>query len=152
MDVITAFLNGDLDVEIWMRLPDGVADDVVKLRRSLYGLKQSPRLWNKVLDSFLQELGFSVSEFDTALYFKRMKSKVLIVAVYVDDLTIFASDLDDLLNLKSALAKRFKMEDMGEISFLLGLQITRDRSKREITVGQQKYIKDMIDKFNLNGM
>ncbi|TPX54120.1 DNA-directed DNA polymerase [Powellomyces hirtus] len=153
MDVITAFLNGDLDVEIWMRLPAGVADNVVKLRRSLYGLKQSPHLWNKVLDSFLQQLGFSVSEFDTALYIKRTdNTKILIVAVYVDDLTIFASDLDDLLALKSALAERFKMEDMGEISFLLGLQITRDRSKRCITIGQQKYIKDMIDKFNLNGM
>lgn len=153
MDVITAFLNGDLDVEIWMRLPGGVADDVVKLRRSLYGLKQSPRLWNRVLDSFLQDLGFSVSEYDTALYIKRMDNeKVLIVAVYVDDLTIFASDLHDLLNLKSALAKRFKMEDMGEISFLLGLQITRDRSKRQITIGQQKYVNDMIHKFNLNGM
>ncbi len=153
MDVITAFLNGDLDVEIWMRLPDGVADDVVKLRRSLYGLKQSPRLWNKVLDSFLQDLGFAVSEYDTALYIKRTEGeKVLVVAVYVDDLTIFASDLDDLLNLKSALAKRFKMEDMGEISFLLGLQITRDRSRRQITVGQQKYVTDMMAKFNLSGM
>ncbi|TPX55991.1 DNA-directed DNA polymerase, partial [Powellomyces hirtus] len=98
-------------------------------------------------------LGFSVSELDTALYIKRTdNTKILIVAVYVDDLTIFASDLDDLLALKSTLAKRFKMEERKEISFLLGLQITRDRSMRRITVGQQKYIKDMIDKFNLNGM
>ncbi|TPX54571.1 DNA-directed DNA polymerase [Powellomyces hirtus] len=67
-------------------------------------------------------------------------------------MTIFASDLHDLLNLKSALVKRFNMEDMGEISFLLGLQITRDRPKRLITVGQQKYVNDMVDKFNLNGM
>ena len=152
LDVVTAFLNGDLDAEIWMRLPDGVANDVVKLRRSLYGLKQSPRLWNKVLDSFLQDLGFSASEYDTALYIKRTTTKVLIVAVYVDDLTIFASDLDDVLTLKAALAKRFKMEDMGEISFLLGLQITRDRAKRQITVGQQKYVNDMINKFNLKDM
>ncbi|TPX52796.1 DNA-directed DNA polymerase [Powellomyces hirtus] len=103
--------------------------------------------------SFLQQLGFSVSEFDTALYIKwTNNTKIMIVAIYMDDLTIFASDLDDLLALKSVLAKRFKMEDMGEISFLLGLQIMCNRSKCCITIGQQKYIKAMMDKFNLNNM
>ena len=152
MDVITAFLNGDLDVEIWMRLPEGTGAQTVKLRRSLYGLKQSPRLWNKVLDSFLRDLGFTISEVDTALYIRKTDTKILIVAVYVDDLTILASDLQDLADLKMTFAKRFKMEDMGELSYLLGLQVTRNRSKRTISIGQQKYIADMIDKFNLNGM
>ncbi|TPX52540.1 DNA-directed DNA polymerase, partial [Powellomyces hirtus] len=115
MDVVTAFLNGDIDADIAMKLPEGCNGGIVKLKRSLYGLKQSPRLWYKVLDTYLQKRGFIVSEFDSALYIKNNADGTFIfIAVYVDDLTIVASDIAERDTIKAAFKARFAMEDLGE--------------------------------------
>ncbi|POM76399.1 Integrase catalytic core protein [Phytophthora palmivora] len=107
-----------LDEDIYMAHPDGFIDEahpdfVCKLKRSLYGLKQSPRMWNQTIDKFMLELGFKKCEADHCIYVKRNDHDMIIVALYVDDL-ILASNNDDLLkSTKEALSKRFEMMDMG---------------------------------------
>lgn len=151
MDVITAFLNADIDTDIYMKVIIDGKIVIVKLNRSIYGLKQSPRLWNKTIDAYLRTLGFTPSNYDPAIYLRFDKSNNLesIISLYVDDLTIASRTMDQLNKIKGALATRFNMEDMGELTYLLGIEIKRNRSKRTISIGQQKYIDDIIKRFNL---
>lgn len=88
MDVITAFLNGDLEEVIYMRQPEGYAVPgkehmVCKLKKSIYGLKQSPRCWNKAFHKHMEQIGFTQSSADSCAYIKAETPKG-IVAVYVD--------------------------------------------------------------------
>uniref|UniRef100_H3G5X7 Reverse transcriptase Ty1/copia-type domain-containing protein n=3 Tax=Phytophthora ramorum TaxID=164328 RepID=H3G5X7_PHYRM len=97
MDVKTAFLNGVLDEDIYMAQPDGYVDEdhpdhVCKLKRSLYGLKQSPRMWNQTIDDFMLKLGFKKCESDHCVYLKRDGQDMIFVALYVDDLVLASSN------------------------------------------------------------
>ena len=138
MDVKTAFLNGDLDEDIYMQQPDGhradgaKADHVWKLNKSLYGLKQAGRAWNQKIHTALVELGFTSLHSDSCVYVKRDGSTVMYVLVYVDDLLLVTNDMAQLTATKTALSGRFDMKDMGEAHFILGVQITRDRARRQL--------------------
>lgn len=149
MDVKTAFLNGDLEEEIFMEQPEGVVEKgkehlVWRLRKSLYGLKQAPRVWYAKLDSFLQSIGFSRCESDHSVYVNE-KSKVLI-SVYVDDLVI-AGEPDEVKKTKQLLAQEFEMSDLGELHWLLGMKVIR--TEAGIHVNQTQYINSMLDKFGM---
>jgi len=158
MDVVTAFLNGSMEDEpqdIYMRLPSdehGNRGKVVLLKKALYGLKQAPRLWNDNLDRYLKSLGFVVCNFDSALYLKH-EAGILVaaVAVYVDDLTICTQDMTWMKEFKSQMIARYAMEDLGELKYLLGIEIKRDREKKIITLSQGKYIDDICARFKQNG-
>ena len=138
MDVKTAFLNGDLDEDIYMQQPDGYravgaqADHVWKLNRSLYGLKQAGRAWNKKMDAALVELGYKPLHSDSCVYVKQDGDSVMYLLVYVDDLLLVTNDTAQLTAIKAALSRRFDMKDMGEAHFILGVQITRDRFNRRL--------------------
>ena len=118
MDVVTAFLNGIIDQEIYMEQPDRYAvrsqeSKVCKLKRSLYGLKQSPRCWNQVFDTFFLSIGLSESEADTCVYIKC--HPFVIIAVYVDDLLVLTKTQDVMDEINAILCDRFKMKDMGQL-------------------------------------
>jgi hypothetical protein len=130
MDVVTAFLNGNLDEDIYMSQPPGYVKSnetnlVCKLKKSLYGLKQSPRCWNMVLDSFPRSIGFVQTIADQCIYTRTVKNEQTVIAVYVDDLGIMSDTITQLSEVKHVLSSRFKMKDLGEISHCLGLEIER---------------------------
>ena len=130
MDVQTAFLNAELQEEIYMVQPDGYVEQgkedlVCKLNKSLYGLKQSSRCWFKTMDSFLKESGYEQCKSDSCLYVRRVGDDMVIIALYVDDILI-ASNNKMLRKEKVALKERFNMKDMGEAHYCLGIQILRD--------------------------
>ena len=154
MDVKTAFLNGDLEEEIYMQQPEGFISigqegKVCKLKRSLYGLKQAGRSWYHKIDTCFSELGLQRTHADNCVYQLRKDGTIIIVAIYVDDLLILANDVTALNNLKLELGKRFDMKDLGEVHFCLGIQVTRNRQERTIRISQAKYIEDVLKRFNM---
>lgn len=153
MDAVTAFLQGDLDENIYMNQPEGFMDGSNKvccLKKAIYGLKQASRVWNKKLDSVLIGLGFKRSEVDQCIYFKIVGEKMLMIAVYVDDLLIFSNCKQLKDDLKINLQKQFKMKDLGEAKYCLGIQITRDRIHRKIWLDQERYMEEVLNKFNMS--
>ena len=156
-DIKTAFLNGTLEETIYMRQPPGftlpgLEHLVCKLERSLYGLKQSPRQWNKVLDSYLKESGFTPSLCEPCIYIrgKLGNPDYAIISVFVDDLLLFSPTTDELTKIKKSLSSRFDVTDLGEIHYFLGIEVTRDRPNRKIYLRQPKYIDETLERFNMS--
>ena len=131
MDVKTAIMNGLLDEDIYMVQPEGYMDEehpdyVCHLKRSLYGLKQSPRMWNQTIDKFMLELEFKKCEPDHCIYVKRDDQDMILVALYVDDLVLASSNNDLLKSAKEALSERFDMTDLGPLKYFLGMEVEQD--------------------------
>ena len=157
MDVKTAFLNGDLDAEIYMKQPEGFINDptkVCKLRKSIYGLKQAARLWNITIDSYLRENGYTASDADPCIYFKRIKedgkSFLMIIAIYVDDVIIASNNLVLLKEEKKKLEREYDMVDQGEINYILGMSITRDRKSGILRINQAAYLHNVLKRFGMD--
>lgn len=151
MDAVTAFLQGDLEEEIYMHQPEGYEDGssrVCLLLRSLYGLKQSSRIWNRKLHGVLILFGLVRSRTDPCIYYLIRVGIILIVAVYVDDLMIFSNNLRMKNELKTELSSKFKMKDIGEAKSILGMRVTRNNGS--ISIDQSKYIQEILEKFNMD--
>ncbi|OWY90842.1 LOW QUALITY PROTEIN: Integrase, catalytic core protein, partial [Phytophthora megakarya] len=151
IDVHTAFLNGTMDGEqkIYMRQPYGFVKRghehlVCELQKSIYGLKQAPRIWYRVLHSFLTEMGFARCHKEFCIYVQNVGENWLIVVVYVDDLT--SKDMSLINQLKAELSNRFKMKDLGDIHYILKMEVTRNREQRVMTISQRKYIAELVAK------
>ncbi|KDQ62768.1 hypothetical protein JAAARDRAFT_190048 [Jaapia argillacea MUCL 33604] len=135
MDIKTAFLNGDLDKEIYMELPEGFGSHsprrVARLNKALYGLKQASQQWYKKIHATLIGLGFCWTHSDTGIYVYRQQvgDTVIILILYVDDILLLGNSLQEIERTKSVLASKFKMTDLGEALDFLGLRIQRDQSK-----------------------
>ncbi|GJZ87781.1 retrotransposon protein, putative, ty1-copia subclass [Tanacetum coccineum] len=134
MDVKTAFLNGYLDEDIYMVQPEGFVDPnhprkVCKLQRSIYGLKQASRSWNKRFDEEIKRFGFAQNLDEPCVYQKASRSNVTFLILYVDDIIIMGNHIPSLQSVKDYLGKCFTMKDLGEAAFILGIKIFRDRSK-----------------------
>ena len=154
MDVITAFLYGDIDIDIYMEVPEGLKDPkrpnlVCKLLKSLYGLKQAPRQWYAKIHSFLVELGFISSSNDPCLYTLHTSSELMIIVLYVDDILIAGSKRASIESIKAKFKARFEMKDMGEASEILGIEINRDRSKRTLFLHQSRYTEKVLERFEM---
>ena len=154
MDVKTAFLNGLLDEDIYMVQPGGHVDEdhpdfVGQLKRSLYGLTQSPRTWNQTIDKFMLELDFKKCETDHCIYVKRADQDMILVALYVDDL-VLASNNDELLkSTKKVLGDRFDMTDLGNLKYFLGMEVDQNFMVDTISIRQSKFEKDILEKFGM---
>lgn len=151
MDAVTAFLQGKLTEDIYMKQPklfeDGTSR-VCRLNKSIYGLKQASRVWNMELDSVLKEFGLKCSKHDTCIYFLVKDKLILVVAVYVDDLIIFSNDATQTKKIKQHLSDRFKMKDLGLAKYILGMEIIRN-DNGSISIHQGRYIKDVLERFNM---
>ena len=152
LDIETVFLNGTLDEEIYMKAPDSFRtgnDEVWKLQKSLYGLKQASHVWNKLLDSTLKQLGFDRCSKDTCVYLHQSKNAFIVLAVHVDDMLIVSNSNSRLNEMKRALGRHFKVKDLGEVKFLLGIGVTRNRKSGTIELLQQAYIDQLLKRFGL---
>ena len=154
VDITQAYLQAALDTDLYMRCPPGVHPFdaqgrplVCKLQRSLYGLRQAGREWAAVLSAFLVEWGLSRSTIDTCLYIYTHGASALWVCVYVDDICL--ADNDDALRERfmSALSERFPTEDKGELQWLLGIGVHRDRAARSLELSQELYIADIVTRW-----
>lgn len=151
MDAVTAFLQGDLNEDIYIAAPDGYPipeGKALKLEKSLYGLKQSPRMWNQKLTNELKKLGLAQSKFDPCIYHQYIEGKIIIVAIYVDDMLFFSNDSKLMTETKEKLKSVFLMKDLGKASSFLGIHL--ERSDDCIYISQEKYIRDLLQKFNMN--
>ncbi|GFV77405.1 copia protein [Trichonephila clavipes] len=147
-DVSTAFLYGDLEETIFMKQPEGFKDGsgrVCKLKRSLYGLKQSPCCWNKCFGQFLKDLGFKASEADPCIYNRERKGRKLLIVLYVDDGLIAATDQQDSEMFIKELKTKFKIS-VGKVSCFLGLEIEHHKDN-SITINQKGYARKILKCF-----
>ena len=154
MDVEAAFLHSDVTEEIYMEqpplFPGGKPGQVCRLLKSLYGLKQAPRNWYQMLSDWLVQYGFTQSYADPCVFiYHGENDSICIIGLYVDDLAIAFNDHAFGAQLKKDLANHFKIVDMGELSWILGMTVTRDRANHVITLDQQKYLNDVLRPYNL---
>ena len=155
MDVKTAFLHGTLDQELYMEQPEGFEvnqgkDQVCLLKKSLYGLKQSPRLWNKRFHQFMKKQNFLRSEHDSCVYVKRVESGWVYLLLYVDDMLLAAKGMAEIVKLKAVLSSEFEMKDMGAASRILGIDIKRDRERGVLYLSQASYLSKVVRRFNMH--
>ena len=151
LDVKTAFLYGDLDEDIYMKQPQGYVVKgkerlVCKLKKGLYGLKQSPRVWNQKIDAFFKSLGYVRSEADWCVYVMiDDQGHIAIIVLYVDDMVMTGDATDALMKTKKALQGRFDMKDLGDATLVLSMLLTRDRERRVIYLTQPRYLQEIVD-------
>ena len=154
MDVKTAFLNGDLEEEIYVQesvgfVNEGQENKVYRLLKSIYGLKQSPRQWYIRFHNTIILNGFIMINEDHCVYIKRSKDKLIIMSLYVDDILIAGNSKEYVNELKGWLSSNFEMKNMGEASYILGVKISRDRSKKLLSLSQEPYINKILERFQM---
>ena len=152
MDVKNAFLHGELEEEVYMKIPPGhpLCGDpsrVCKLNKSIYGLKQSPRAWHAKLSSTLEDLGFTRSSADSSLYVQTGQTEKLMVLIYVDDLIITGSNADSIAALKKKLQGKFPVKDLGPLKYFLGIEVAT--SRKGLFLNQRKYTIDLLRDSNM---
>ncbi|KAL0448471.1 UNVERIFIED_CONTAM: Retrovirus-related Pol polyprotein from transposon TNT 1-94 [Sesamum latifolium] len=154
MDVKTAFLNGFVEEEIFMDQPEGFTtvgeeQKVCHLQRSIYGLKQASRSWNIRFDEVIRGYDFIKNDYDLCVYKKISASSVAYLVLYVDDILLIGNDVKMLRDIKAWLSTQFSMKDMGEASYILGIKIYRDRSRRMLGLTQSSYIEKVLKRFRM---
>jgi hypothetical protein len=152
VDIVAAFLNGDLKETIFMEPPEGSdipSGSVLRLKKSLYGLKQSPRCFNVALDEYLKSEGFKPSQADPCLYTFSNDNDFMMLAVHVDDQLIASNNRSTLNAFKKRLNQRFECKDQGPVSYFLGFNVVRDRAARKLSISQEHYLEGLLRKFDM---
>ncbi|KAD3641863.1 hypothetical protein E3N88_31087 [Mikania micrantha] len=157
MDVVTAYLYGSLDSDIYMKVPEGFKIPnalsskpkemySIKLQRSLYGLKQSGRMWYNRLSDYLKSKGYTNNLICPCVFIKKTASGFVIIAVYVDDLNIIGThkEIHEVITL---LKNEFEMKNLGKTKYCLGLQI--EHMPNGILVHQSNYTERLLKRFNM---
>ena len=152
IDVKSAFLNGELLEEVYVTQPRGFEKEgeehkVYKLSKALYGLRQAPRAWYARLSIYLVKLGFTKCPFEHAVYMKHENNEVLIVGVYVDDLLITGTNLNDIVEFKQQIQREFEMSDMGQLAYYIGMEV--EQEKGYIEIKQTAYAKRILERADM---
>ena len=155
MDVKTAFLNGDLEEEVYMDQPEGFTTPgkenlVCKLKKSIYGLKQASRQWYIKFNDTITSYGFVENTVDRCIYMKVSGSKFILSILYVDDILLATNDKSLLHDVKKFLSESFEMKDLGEASYVIGIEIYRDRKEGLLGLSQQGYINKVLERFGMD--
>ena len=149
MDVKMAFLNRDLEEEIYLEQPEGFIvsgqeQKVCRLIKSLYGLKQAPKQWHAKFDQVMLSNGFKINECDKCVYVKQTQNCFAILCLYVDDMLITGSDAETVKKIKCLLASKFDMKDMGVVDVILGVKI--HKTSGGLALSQSHYIETILGK------
>ncbi|GKD10648.1 retrotransposon protein, putative, ty1-copia subclass [Tanacetum coccineum] len=153
LDVKTAFLHGNLEEVIYMRQPPGYeqGNKVCLLKKSLYGLKQSPRQWYRRFDEYMLSNGFKRSSYDSCVYYRSYApGEYIYLLLYVDDMLIACKSKAEIGSTKSLLKKEFDMKELGEAKKILGMEIVRDRSRKILRVSQSGYVSKILNNFRID--
>ena len=152
MDVKGAYLNGNLDEEVYMLQPDGFGDGTNKvchLIKTLYGLKQAGREWNKVLNTSLKDKGFKNLEADPCAFVRETNEHIEIITAWVDDLLLFTETAQFMNTLKAELKTLFDVTDLGSPQKIVGIEINHDRDNGRLKISQTQYIDNLLAKYNM---
>jgi hypothetical protein len=151
-------LNGELltNEVLYMQHPPGYKEDdsgrVLHLCKSLYSLKQAGRCWYQKFTQILASLGFQQCKVDQAVFYKHSKtpSVHIVIAVHVDDCTIAANSLAALEALKAGLRKHVEVTDLGELHWMLGIEVKRDRAGGTTHLSQRSYVDSILRRFGFD--
>jgi hypothetical protein len=155
IDVKTTFLNGDIYENVYMAQPKGFVVEGKEnlechLTKSIYELKHAFRQWYLKFDETIRKFGFKENEEDNCIYAKFKNEKFIFLVLYVDDILLASSDVHFLLETKDFLSSHFDMKDLGEASYVLGIEIHRDRRNGVLGLLQKSYIEKVLKKFNMH--
>jgi hypothetical protein len=153
LDVNNAFLHGDLHEDVYMSVPQGVTtsqpNQVCKLLKSLYGLKQASRKWYEKLTGVLLSQGYQQAASDHSLFTLHKASSFTVLLVYVDDIILAGNCLTEFHHIKQLLDSQFKIKDLGQLKYFLGLEVAH--SQHGISICQRKYCLDLLQDTGLLG-
>ncbi len=153
LDIKTAFLNGELEEDIWMEQPPGYETGGPKmachLNKALYGLRQAPRAWHTKLKAELERMGILATDADPSLFTLHTKNSVTYLLVYVDDILIAGKDNSVINSVKRTLATIFDVRDLGEAALFLGMEIKRDRGKQSLSLTQERATCALLAKYDI---
>ncbi|RVW68794.1 Retrovirus-related Pol polyprotein from transposon RE1 [Vitis vinifera] len=154
-DVKNVFLHGELSEEVYMDLPPGCmvlekqCQKVCKLKKSLYGLKQSLRAWFGRFTKSMRAFGYRQSNSDHTLFLKKQHGKITTLIVYVDDMVVTGNDPEERKALQNYLSREFEMKDLGPLKYFLGIEVSR--SSEGIFLSQRKYAFDLLQETGMLG-
>lgn len=151
MDAVTAFLQGDIDTEIYMNQPPSYehGQEVCKLNKSIYGLKQASRQWNLKLMSVLKNIGMKSSSVDPCVYYKNEDGSIVYILIYVDDLLIFYNNKEKGEEIKQQLKSKFNMKILGPVNHFIGWRIKQNEKRDQIQIDQTAYIEKILQRFKM---
>jgi ATP-binding cassette subfamily B (MDR/TAP) protein 1 len=153
LDIKTSFLYGELKEELYLEQPEGFVvpgreNDVCRLQKSLYGLKQAPRAWNNKFNEFLVKFGLSRCSSDHCVYYRCQEEEITSVLIFVDDGLVCSNRANTLTDILEHLKTFFEVRSFPANRFL-GLDINRDREKRQLHLSQPDFISKIMERFNM---
>lgn len=151
LDVKTAFLYGDLEEELYLKQPEGFNDgtnQVCRLKKGLYGLKQASRTWNKKLNSFLEDFGMKAVTSDQCVYFMKTDNVIVMLGIYVDDGLLCSNSENTMSKILKHIKEHFEIT-VEEANCFVGLQIERDEINNTLKIHQKSYIEKLLKRFNM---
>jgi hypothetical protein len=155
VDVVTAFLYGKLDEEIYCQQPPGLEDKdrpraVWRLKKALYGLKQAPKVWYETLREVFERMNFVVVQAESCIFRAARQDGVVWVIAYVDDMIVASEKKGSVESTIASLSREFRVKILGQPSKFLGFEINRDSERRTITLSQRKYAEKVLDRFSMS--
>ena len=154
LDYNTTFLNIKVEEEIYVKMAPGIeefsndgAPVAMRFLKSLYGLRQCPRYWYGTVDEHVVEIGFKSLKSDPCVYIYSEGGAIYVLTLYVDDVLLLGKDRKVLECIKQKLMGRFSMTDMGDVSLVFGMEVTRGRTKGTVTITQENYVKSLLERY-----
>ena len=154
VNVSNAYLNGEMDCDVYMEQPEGFEQGDCKqtvylLKKVLYGTRQGGNRWNHKMHTTLEFLGFKQTYSDAAVCIFTQGDVQIILPVFVDDMTFTSKSLDTIKQVIADLTKHFKLHDLGPTTEILGIKINCNRQKHSLMISQRQYCVDMLSHFNM---